>query len=246
LNRSKILTFITEKWPVKVLSLAAAILISIFYRMNNLETRVFSAPLIIESSEILIPANSFTSAVRIKLRGEAAVIQQILDEDIEAYIDLGRYTSEGNYTVPVHIRKKGSALGIEPLEISVVPIEIPLSLEQKITKTVSVYPVFQGTVADGFELTYQALFPASVVAEGPRSILDSHIGLYTEIINLDRRYDDFSIMINIINNNPLISIHGNQMLEFRGTIRRIVRERSNSDIYINNNSDKNTDTAEAE
>ena len=246
MNKAKLLSLITEKWPVKVLSLAAALLVSIFYRMSNLETRFFSAPLIIEESDSLIPANSFTSSVIISLRGEAEGIHQILDEDIEAYIELDRYVNEGNYKVPVHIRKKGSALGIEPLQISVVPIEIPLSLEQKIIKTVSVYPVFQGTVADGFELTYQALFPASVVAQGPRSILDSHIGFYTEIINLDRRYDDFSIMVNIINNNPLISIHGSQMIEFRGTIRRIVRERSNSDVYINNNSDKNTDAAEAE
>jgi YbbR domain-containing protein len=242
LNKAKLLSLITEKWPVKVLSLAAALIISIFYRMNNLETRFFAAPLIIEASETLIPANSFTSSVRISLRGEAEGIQQILDEDIEAYIELDKYANEGNYKVPVHIRKKGSALGVEPLEISVVPIEIPLSLEQKITKTVSVYPVLQGTVADGYELSNRALIPASVVAEGPRSVLENYIGFNTEIINLDRRYDDFSIMVNIIINNPLISIHGNQMLEFRGTIRRIIRERNNAGINtnINNSSGNNS------
>jgi hypothetical protein len=46
----------------------------------------------------------------------------------------------------------------------------------------------------------------------------------TETINLDRRHDDFSIMVNIINDNSLISIQGNRMLEFRGLIRRIIRE----------------------
>ena len=240
MNKAKLLSLITEKWPVKALSLAAAILIFIFYRMNNLETRFFAVPLIIEASETLIPANSFTSTVRISLRGEAEGIQQILDVDIEAYLELDRYVNEGNYKVPVHIRKKGSALGIEPLEISVVPIEIPLSLEQKVIKTISVYPVLEGTVADGYELTYQALIPASVVAEGPRSILENYIGFNTEIINIDRRYDDFSIMINIVNNNSLISIHGNQMLEFRGAIRRIVRESSNTGINTNTGANANS------
>jgi len=224
LNSAKIIAKITEKWPVKVLSLAAAIIISVFYRMNNLETRFFTVPLIIQSSETLIPAASFPSAVRISLRGEADGIQPILEEDIEAFIDLGRYTLEGNYRVPVQIRKRGSALGVEPLEISVLPIEIPLLLEQMETKNINVFPVFYGTVADGFELTYQSLIPGSITVTGPRSVLENHIEFYTEIINLDRRYDDFSIMVNIVNDNHLISILGNRMLEFRGSIKRIARE----------------------
>jgi len=224
LNRAKLLSKITEKWPVKVLSLAAALIIVVFYRMSNLETRFFSAPLLIESSETLIPANAFASAVRISLRGEADGIQPILEEDIEAFIDLGRYTIEGNYRVPVQIRKKGSALGVEPLEISVLPIEIPLTLELRVTRNVDVYPVLQGTVAEGFELRHQSLIPQTVVAEGPRSVMESHLEFDTEIINLDGRYDDFSIMVNIIDDNPLISIHGSRLLEFRGAISRIARE----------------------
>ena len=224
MNSAKLTAKIMEKWHVKVLSLAAAILIAVFFRMNSLETRFFSAPLIIHSSDELIPANPFASSVRISIRGEADGIQPILEEDIEAFIDLGRYTNEGAYRVPVQIRKKGSALGVEPLEISVLPIEILLQLEQKVTKNINVFPKFSGTVAEGYELTYQSLIPASVVVEGPRSVLDGHIEFFTEIINLDMRYDDFSIVINTINENPLITIHGNSMLEFRGSVSRIARE----------------------
>jgi len=229
MNRAKLLSKIIEKWPVKVLSVAAAILIFIFYRMNNLETRFFTSPIIIISSETLIPANSFTGSVRISIRGEADGIQPILEEDIETYIDLSRYTNEGNYRVPVQIRKKGSALGIEPLEISVLPIEIQMTLEQRITKDVAVFPVFHGTVAQGFELTYQSLIPGSVVAEGPRGAFDNHFEFNTEIINLDRRIDDFSVMVNVINENPLITIHGNRIMEFRGHIKRIAREVNEED-----------------
>ncbi|MCL2440530.1 MAG: hypothetical protein FWD14_02195 [Treponema sp.] len=226
-NRSKLLAKITEKWPVKVLSLAAALIISVFYRMNSLETRFFTVPLQIVSSETLLPAAVFASAVRVSLRGEIDGIQPILEEDIEAYIDLGRYTNEGYYRIPVHIRKKGSALGVEPLEISVLPLEIPLQLENRVTKNIPVYPVFSGYVAQDYELTFQSLIPGSVFAEGPRSIMENQIEFYTEIINLDRRHDDFFIMVNIINDNPLITIHGSRMFEFRGSISRIAREEQN-------------------
>lgn len=224
MNRTKLLAKIIEKWPVKVLSLAAAIIISVFYRMSTLETRFFTAPLRIESSDTLVPSAVFASSVRVSLRGEADGIQPILEEDIETYIDLRRYTNEGLYRVPVQIRKKGSAIGIEPLEISVLPIEIPLFLEQKLIRNVPVFPVFSGTVADGFELTNQSIIPASIIAEGPRSVLENHLEFNTETINLDRRYDDFSIMVNILNDNPLISIQGNRIIEFRGSISRIARE----------------------
>jgi len=223
LTRSRLFTIITEKWPVKVLSLAAAVIISIFYRMSNLETRFFTVPLSVESSDTLLPANSFPRSVKITARGEAEGIQPILAEDIEAYIDLGRYVNEGVYRVPIQIRKKGTALGVEPLEVSVVPVDIHLLLEQKITRNVSVFPVLRGSVAEGYELTGQSLTPASVMVEGPRSMIDNHIEFNTEAIDLDRRNEDFSVMVNIKNDNPLLFIHGSNILEFRGSISRIAR-----------------------
>jgi YbbR domain-containing protein len=233
LNRPAFFSKITEKWPIKVLSLAAAVIISIFYRMNNLENRVFTVPLSVISNDALMPVSSVESTIRVSLRGKPAEIQPIIAEDIEAYVDLGRYTKEGNYKAPVQIRKKGSVLGVEPLEISVLPIEIPVFLEQKVSRNVYVFPVLSGSVAQGYELTNQSLIPASVIVEGPRSILDSHIEFNTETISLDRRYNDFSIMVNIINNNPLLSVHGSSILEFRGSINRIAREeRQNNSITV--------------
>jgi len=109
LNSRKLLLKITEKWPVKVLSVAAALILSIFYRMNTIETRSFSAPLRLESSVSFIPASSYVQAVRVSIRGESGNIQPILEEDIETFIDLKKYTSEGLYRIPVQIRRTGSA-----------------------------------------------------------------------------------------------------------------------------------------
>ena len=133
----KLLSKITEKWPVKILAIAAALVISIFYRMNTLETRFFSVPLQIKANESLVLANSISNSVRISLRGEPDIIQQILEEDIEAIIDLGRYANEGIFKAPVQIRKKNSALGITPLEISVLPIEISVELELAAKRNIS-------------------------------------------------------------------------------------------------------------
>ena len=223
LINAKLLQKITEKWPVKVLSVAAALVISIFYRMNTLETRFFSAPLRVISGEALVPVSSLTNAVRISLRGETDGIQQIMEDDIEAFIDISKYTAEGSYSVPVQIRKKGSALGIAPLEISVLPVEIHLDLEMKIIKNIPVFPILTGIIAQGYELGDHQIIPDTIIAEGPRRALEDIREFNTDIIDIDRRFENFSVRVNIINNNPLIVIHGDRMIEYRGIINRIVR-----------------------
>jgi YbbR domain-containing protein len=220
LNSGKIIAKITEKWPAKVLSIAAALLLSVFHRMSTLETRFFSTPLHIEKGEDLIPISSYTQTIRVSMRGEANSIYPILENDIETYIDTSRYMIEGSYMVPVQIRKKGTALGVEPLEISVEPLEISLYLERKLEKTVPIRPVFRGKVADGYILADQSLIPSNIAAEGPRSVLEAVSEFHTEAIDLNGRQRDFSITVNILKNDPRIVLYGNGMIEYRGVISR--------------------------
>ena len=234
----KFLDKITDKWPVKVLSVAAALIISVFYRMNTLESRFFTVPLRIEygnmpAAAALVPVSSYTHIIRVGLRGEATSIFHILEDDIEAFIDLSRFTNEGAYRIPVQFRKKGNALGVDPLEITVDPIEIHLRLENKVSRNINVSPVLQGTAAQGYELTSQSLFPASVIAEGPRSSMEAIYDFKTRTIDIEGRFENFSVIVNIINNDPLVIIHGNEMIEYRGTIQRIIREPQRDDSLQN-------------
>jgi len=219
LNNIKILSKITEKWPVKIISVAAALVIAYFYRMNSLEKRTFTVPLQIETNGVLIPASSVESFVSISLRGEADRVNPINAGDIEAYINLDKYSEEGIYRIPVQIRKKGNAAGVEPLEISVFPIEISVLLEQKIRKNIPVFPLFSGTLPPEYELAGQSIIPASVTAEGPRSSIEKQYEFNTENIDLEGRTEDFWVFVQIINKNPFITIFGNRMLEYRGVIR---------------------------
>jgi len=223
LNSGKFLAKLTDRWHIKVLSLIAALVISVFHRINTLETRYFPVPLRIVSDGKLVPASTYAHIVKLGVRGESNDINSIVEDDIEAFIDLNKYTDEGTYRIPVQIHRKGSALGLEPLEISVDPIEINVLLEDKISHYVNVSPVIRGNVAEGYELTSQFIIPTTVTADGPRSAMEVLYEFDTGIIDLEGRFEDFSVIVNIINNNPLINIRGNNMLEYRGTIRRIPR-----------------------
>lgn len=223
MNREKLLAKLVEKWPAKVLSVAAALIISIIFRMNTLEIRSFSVPLNVIENESLIPAGSFIDSVRVSLRGETNDIHTILESDIEAFIDLNKYTSGGLVRVPVQLRKKGSALGVEPLEISVIPVEIQIQLEEIITRNIQVFPAFQGAIAQDYELTSQSITPDSVTARGPRFILNNIVNFTTEVIDLNDRFEDLTVFVSVINENPLVTIQGSGMIEYNGTVRRIDR-----------------------
>jgi YbbR domain-containing protein len=223
LNREKILLKITEKWPVKIISIAAALVISVFYKMNTIETRYITVPLVVEPNKTFVSVSAFANSVRVSLRGETS-INSIDEEDIEAFIDLKKYNEEGTFWVPIQIRRNGTALAVDPLEITVFPMETQIMLEQKDIRNIPVFPVFEGTIAQGFEMTRQSIVPSYVSAEGPSSSLGNQYEFLTEPIDIDRRYEDFSVLVNIVNNDPLIKIHGDRTVEYSASISVIRRE----------------------
>jgi hypothetical protein len=232
LNHSQILAGLAKNWLAKVLSIALAIVLFAFHRLGSLEDRFFSVPLNVELSSSLVPASSYTRIVRITLRGDATSIYPILEDDIEAYIDLRNHTAPGLYRAPVQIRKKGTALGVEPLEISVDPMEISLELDQKMSKYVPLSANLRGGVQAGYNLISYTLTPAQVVVDGPLTLLGSITELSTDYIDLDDRNEDFSATVKILNRDPLLVIRGNGAAEFRGFVRRAVPVRNFSELPL--------------
>jgi YbbR domain-containing protein len=221
-----------ENWPIKVLSIALALILFVFHRMSTMEDRFFSVPLDLELSQNLLPASSYTRMIRVTLRGDANSIYPILEDDIETYIDLKKFTRPGSYRAAVQVRKKGTALGVEPLQISCDPMEISLELDQRISKYVPLALSLQGNLAPGYELVSYTLSPTQVVVDGPLTLLGELSELNTDFIDLDGRSEDFSVSVGILNRDPLLTIRGNGMTEFRGYIRKPVPVRNIGGISI--------------
>ncbi|MDR0377864.1 MAG: hypothetical protein LBH70_08735 [Spirochaetaceae bacterium] len=222
----KILAMIAANWHVKVLSAALAVILFVFHRTSLLENRFFSAPLRIETNGNLVPASSYPRMVRVTMRGEANSLYPILEDDIDVYLDLSKYTAEGTYRAPVQIRREGTALGVDPLEINVDPSEVSIELDQKISKYVPLTPSFQGELAGGYELASYTLTPTQVVVDGPLRLMSGLSELFTDFIELGGRSDDFTTSVHIMNRDPLLVIRGDGITEFRGLVRRYIMIRS--------------------
>jgi YbbR domain-containing protein len=232
LNGRKLLEKITENWFAKVASIFVAIVLFVFHRVSALEERFLSVPLTVRSENSLIPANSYPRIVRVSLRGESSSIFLIVDSDIEVYVDLSSYTEPGSYQVPIEINKTGTALGVEPLEIQVDPVEVSFELDYRERRVVPVTPSFTGAPEDGYELASYTIEPSQVEIVGPRRRIEEIASFSTDYIELKDRNSNFTSQVHILNNDPLVVIQGGGAVEIRGLIRGTIIQRNFDNIPI--------------
>ena len=231
LNGRKLLFRLIDNWPAKVLSVALALALVAVYRVSTLSTRTINVPLTVETNHALIPASDFPASVRVTLRGDDDGIRSIADGDIEAFIDLSRHEFEGIYRSPVQIRRRGSALEVEPLEISVNPLDIAVRLDRRVNVILPLVAPVQGSVASGFDLVSHTVTPTSVSVSGPVSILEGISVVNTSPVILEGRSSDFSVRLGIVNPSSLLSIQDGTA-EFRGLVRPAVPVRNIDDIPV--------------
>jgi YbbR domain-containing protein len=192
----------------------------------------FSSPLSIESNGQLVPSSSYDESVRITLRSDERNINAINREDIEVYVDLMGINNPGTYRVPVSIRRTGTAVGVDPLEIRVNPSEIEIDLDYNIAKSVSVTPNFRGTLDSGYEMISYSLEPTQVEIEGPRSIIDPVTSLSTDYIELTGRRSNFATTSRILASNPLMRFQGSGVVEVQGFVQELIMIRNFNNLPI--------------
>jgi YbbR domain-containing protein len=221
-----------ENWPAKVLSLALSIILLIYHRMSLLETRVFYTPVVVEQLNAMMPSNSYPRIIKVSLKGESQNLNSILEEDIEAYVNLKEIKTPGTYNIAVQLRKKGTAQGVEPLQITLDPMEITFSMDHRVSKFVPVVVNFIGQVETGYNMNSYSIDPNQVVVEGPATLMGNLSELYTDYIDLSARRSDFFVSAPILHSDPLIVIRGEGSVNFSASISQIIAVRNVPNVPI--------------
>jgi hypothetical protein len=222
LRRRRALERLFAEWPAKIISLAAAILLFMFYRINTLEERVFTTALKAEPPPGLAISKPYPRSARITLRGREENIFGVLEEDLEVYADFEGVEGEGQYRLPVRVVRRGTSVNVEPLEIRVEPAEVPVTLEREIQRVVDVEPRLTGIPAIGFELVQYSVTPRTAEISGPVSIVSDLTEVQTETVDLANRDADFVMEVGILRENPLVRYPREMTAVFRGIIREAV------------------------
>lgn len=227
---------ILENWPAKIVCFTLALLLFLFYRMSTLEQRYLTVPLVIETNGDLVPASSYPRMVKIGLRGESDNISLVQESDVSVYVDLSPFNKEGEFRVPLQTRLKGSALDIDPLEVTVEPVEIQLRLEHRIVKKVAVTASFKGYPEAGYEFSGYSVYPETVEISGPRTAIEKISDMTSEQIELTARNASFESDIALVNRNPLVSVSGNGKIHYSVAINQtsLVKNFNDVPFYFEN------------
>ena len=229
---SRFMEAVLSNWPAKIISLAAAALLFLFYRVNTMDERFFSVPLEVDPPAGLAIGKPYPKSARVTLRGKEEAIFSVIEEDIEVYADFGRFQSEGEFRVPVRVVRRGSSLNIEPLDIRVEPAEISITLEQRIEKTVALEPVISGSPPAGYDLVQYTIVPDNVQISGPRSIVNATEAIKLEEIDLEGRTEDFTEQVMMVEENALLDYSRERAVVFRGIVREAVIIKTFEDVDI--------------
>lgn len=228
----KYLTAVLHNWPAKVLSLAVALMLMVFFNLTRLEQRIINVPLAVSLNDEMAVSTQLPRTVRIVLKGERDTIYGIREDDISAYLELSGIKSEGAYRIPVKLEKRGNALSADPLEIAAEPLEIAVGLEKKAIKTVPVTPSFKGFLEPGYELSSFDIQPPEIVISGPAGLIARTSDVSTDIIELNGKRNDFSIQVRIMKKDPLITLEGKDTIAFSAKIKKSMQAQTIENIKI--------------
>ena len=218
LKSRSVLARILENWPAKVLSVTVAVLLTVFNSFARLEERSITVPLSVVLNEEYVPAAAHIEKVRVVVRGEPDAIDRVSDTDVEAFVDLSPYRSDGVHRATVSIARRGGALEENHLEIRVEPLEIEVALERRLVRRVPVEPVLFGVPPAGYEIASTRVTPPSIEIDGPHSRVEFITAVETEQIDMSSRTEEFATRVGLVNPDPFVAFRGGDTVEFRAQI----------------------------
>jgi|GEM_PF-2850584 len=221
-----------QNWTSKVISLAIAILLIIISRSVSTEVRFFDLSLNVLLHETMIPGETYPKVVRLGLKGDPELIKSVKAWEFKAVLDLTQYNIEGRFYAPVEIQRSGTALKIDPLEISVNPKDMYLTIEYKMKKLVEVKPRTKGFPPLGYKLVSSQVVPEQIPIEGPRSRVSLISSVPTEDIDLSNKRISFSQKVKIAHDDSLIQFPAGDIVEYRVAIEETMVLNSFSPVDI--------------
>lgn len=221
------------QWPVKMLALAAAVMIFVLNRMNNLEERIFSLPLEVILPEGYVIAEPLRDQVIVSVKGEVeGDIRASTPSEYRAYVDLTPYDREGRFTLPVRYGRRDDLEPATTFIDRVEPQTVVVTLEPVAEKMLPVEARVSGEPEKGYFLAEYTVTPSLVRIKGPRSRVDQVDQISTQEVSLIGITGDYKRRVNLVQDDPLLTLVGVSNVEFYGAIRKTVMTRDFRDVPI--------------
>ncbi len=199
------LTRLTDNLPIKLLAVAAAVLLFFSYQITSLDSKSFSIPLQVREGGSFALADDPPQYVRVTVRAKPEQTAAVQKSDITAYIDTSSITESGVSSLSVKLGLKDYFTLMDPLDVQVKPNTLSLRFEQNTYKSVPVKAFFLGNLPEGYEIVSQSVEPENVKIAGAQSVVDAVESIQTVGIDLQNKTESFTSAVKI--ENDLRRVH---------------------------------------
>jgi YbbR domain-containing protein len=206
MSTKKLTDTILESWGQKVICIVLAIVLYVFNRMASLERKVFTVPLKVEASGLMMPVTEIPKYVKVSVRSKAENMPAINGANIFASINFSDFTEKGIYNVPVMISLGEDLILMDPFEYSVKPECVSVDLDTKELAYIPVKPALSGEVEHGYTISKIDVNPSTVKVVGPSRILKKVTHIDTKKVIVSGAATNFSRDVKLDNINSIIKV----------------------------------------
>lgn len=216
MNIKKLIEKVTENWSVKILCFALAVFIYMFHIISMLDRKSLIVPLNVVADGILVPLDALPQNIKVTVRAKSDVIATITSSGISAQLYLTDFTEPGVYDVPISVSLSNELMLVEPLEVFVKPDKIPVLLDKKVQKYLSVEPSISGEPSHGYVIHSVSVVPSSVKVVGPASIVEKTECIYTDKVNVKGASKGLSAVVGLDSTIKILTVLPEE--DFRVTV----------------------------
>jgi YbbR domain-containing protein len=170
-------------WGTKLIALAISIALWFGVSGKTVSRRIQNVHLnLLPANEMQI-RNEPPNEIEITVTGDKQKIDRLTKDDLIVSVDLSE-TLSGDRILELSPETVNLELpsGIRLAEIQ--PNKIAIVLEKVVEREIDVKPVFEGSLADGFEIYQKIVTPSKVRLRGPESMIKSLDSISTERIDI--------------------------------------------------------------
>jgi YbbR domain-containing protein len=178
-------------WGTKLIALAISIALWFGVSGKTVSRRIQNVQLnLLPANEMQI-RNEPPNEIEITVTGDKQKIDRLTKDDLIVSVDLSE-TLSGDRILELSPETVNLELpsGIRLAEIQ--PNKIAVVLEKVVEREIDVKPVFEGSLADGFEIYQKIVTPSKVRLRGPESMIKSLDSISTERIDILDKNESFT------------------------------------------------------
>ena len=212
----RILKAAFRDWPAKVLSLAIALLLMLFFNLTRLEQRTISIPLTVSVNDEMAPSQPVSAHDPRHAAGRARRHLRRARRRDFSLPRSGGVQERGACSAPRSVWKSAATPSWPtPSRSNPEPSEVAIGLERRVAKAVPVTPSFKGFLDSSYELTTFELTPPEVTISGPAGLVARTTEVSTDTIELSGKKSDFTVNVRLLKKESLLDFVGKESVVFR-------------------------------